>query len=43
MIMAGVFRKKEKPFSKNSMVGYAWHGTFALLALWMFINAVGQS
>ncbi len=38
--MAGVFRKKEKAFGKNSMVGYAVHGTFALTALWMFINAV---
>ena len=38
--MAGVFRKNEKPFGKNSMTGYAIHGTFALLALWMFVNAV---
>ena len=42
MVMSGVFRKKEKPWSKNSMVGYAIHGTFALLALWMFSQAVTQ-
>jgi len=40
MVMAGVFRRKDKPWSKNSVTGYAIHGTFALLALWMFVNAV---
>jgi hypothetical protein len=38
--MAGVFRKKEKAWSKNSIVGYAIHGTTAVLALWMFMMAV---
>jgi hypothetical protein len=38
--MTGVFRKKEKAWSKNSFIGYAIHGTAAVLALWMFIMAV---
>jgi hypothetical protein len=38
--MAGVFRKKEKAWSKNSIIGYAFHGTLAVLALWMFMVAV---
>ncbi len=40
MVMSGVFRGKEAAWSKNSIVGYAIHGTFAVLALWMFMNAV---
>jgi hypothetical protein len=39
MVLAGVFRKKEKAWSKNSVTGYAIHGTFAVLALWMFLEA----
>jgi hypothetical protein len=39
-VMAGVFRKKEKAWSKNSLVGYGIHGTFAVLSLWMFVQAV---
>jgi hypothetical protein len=39
--MAGVFRQKEKPWSKNSIAGYLIHGVTAVTALWMFINAVG--
>jgi hypothetical protein len=38
--MAGVFRKKDKPWSKNAVVGYLAHGAFAVTALWMFLNAV---
>jgi hypothetical protein len=39
--MAGVFRRKEKAWSKNSIVGYVIHGVFAVLALWMFLVAIG--
>jgi hypothetical protein len=38
--MTGVFRKKEKAWSKNSIFGYLLHGVTAVLALWMFLNAV---
>jgi hypothetical protein len=38
--MAGVFRKKEKAWSKNSLIGYGIHGVTAVLALWMFLNAI---
>jgi len=38
--MAGVFRKKEKAWSKNSLMGYGIHGVTAVLALWMFLKAV---
>jgi hypothetical protein len=38
--MAGVFRHKEKAWSKNTIFGYALHGVTAVLALWMFINAI---
>jgi len=41
MVMAGVFRGKEKAWSKNTIIGYGIHGGFALLALWMFTVAVG--
>ena len=40
MVMAGVFRQKETAWSKNSLFGYAFHGTTAVLALWMFMQAV---
>jgi hypothetical protein len=39
--MAGVFRRKEKAWSKNSIAGYLIHGVFAVLALWMFLVAIG--
>jgi hypothetical protein len=39
--MAGVFRRKEKAWSKNSLFGYLIHGIFAVLALWMFLVAIG--
>jgi hypothetical protein len=35
-----VFRKKETAWSKNSIVGYGFHGVTAVLALWMFLEAV---
>jgi hypothetical protein len=35
-----VFRKKEKAWSKNSLIGYLIHGSTAILALWMFMNAI---
>ncbi len=38
--MAGVFRGKDKAWSKNAVVGYFIHGTFAVTALWMFLMAV---
>jgi len=38
--MAGVFRRKNKAWSKDAIMGYSFHGVFALLALWMFLNAV---
>ena len=38
--MSGVFRKKETAWSKNTIIGYLVHGTFAVLALWMFMTAV---
>jgi hypothetical protein len=38
--MAGVFRKKDKAWSKTAIGGYLLHGTTAVLALWMFLNAV---
>ena len=40
MVMAGVFRKKDKAWSPGTIVGYLVHGTFAVLALWMFMKAV---
>ena len=39
MVLAGVFRKKDKAWSKNAITGYLFHGTFAVLALWMFVVA----
>jgi hypothetical protein len=38
--MAGVFRRKEKAWSKNSIFGYCLHGATAVLALWMFLRAI---
>jgi hypothetical protein len=38
--MVGVFRQKEKAWSKNTIFGYALHGTTALLFIWMFIKAI---
>jgi hypothetical protein len=38
--MAGVFRQKEKAWSKGTIFGYLLHGTTAVLALWMFLKAV---
>ena len=39
--MAGVFRKKEKAWSSGTIVGYLVHGATAVLALWMFMKAIG--
>lgn len=41
MVMADVFRKKHSAWSANSLFGYALHGTTAVLALWMFMKAIG--
>jgi hypothetical protein len=38
--MAGVFRQKEKAWSKNTLFGYGFHGVTAVLALWMFVQAI---
>jgi len=38
--MTGVFRKKEKAWSKNTLFGYLLHGSTAVLALWMFLVAI---
>ncbi len=38
--MSGVFRKKETAWSKNTIIGYLVHGAFAVVALWMLMNAV---
>ena len=40
MVMAGVFRQKEKAWSPGTIVGYLVHGTTAVLALWMFMRAI---
>jgi hypothetical protein len=40
MVMADVFRKKQKAWSKATIFGYALHGTTAVLALWMFMKAI---
>jgi len=40
MVMAGVFRQKEKAWSPGTIVGYFVHGGLAVLALWMFMNAI---
>jgi hypothetical protein len=39
--MAEVFRGKYAALSKQAIGGYAFHGVTALLALWMFMKAVG--
>lgn len=38
--MADVFRGKVSGFSPKLLPGYAFHGVTAVLALWMFIQAV---
>jgi len=38
--MADVFRGKYKAWSNSAITGYSIHGVFAVLALWMFLNAV---
>jgi hypothetical protein len=40
MVMAGVFRKKDKAWSAGTIVGYFVHGGFAVLALWLFMKAI---
>jgi hypothetical protein len=42
MVLAGVFRKKDKAWGKNAVTGYLLHGSFAVTALWMFMEAVAQ-
>jgi len=39
-VLAGVFRRKEKAWSLGTIMGYLVHGTFAVLALWMLMNAI---
>jgi hypothetical protein len=38
--MAGVFRRKQKAWSKGTIMGYLIHGVTAVLALWMLLEAV---
>ena len=40
MVVAGVFRKKQSAWGKDSIIGYLIHGSLAVTALWMFMNAV---
>jgi hypothetical protein len=40
MVMAEVFRRKEKAWSMGTIIGYFVHGGTAFLALWMFIKAI---
>lgn len=39
-MLSDVFRQKAVPWSPKLIPGYAFHGITALLALWMFINAI---
>ncbi|MFC2070955.1 hypothetical protein ACFLTB_07305 [Chloroflexota bacterium] len=40
MVMAGVFRNKEKAWSLGTIIGYFVHGGIAVLALWLFMKAI---
>ena len=40
MVLAGVFRRKDKPWSPGTIAGYCVHGGTAVLALWMFMKAI---
>jgi hypothetical protein len=39
--MADVIRGNTSGFSPKLLPGYLFHGVFAVLALWMFIRALG--
>jgi len=39
--MAEVFRGKVSGLSLKLLPGYAFHGVFAVLALWMVVKALG--
>jgi len=39
--MADVFRGKNGALSRASLFGYGFHGITAIVALWMFAQALG--
>jgi hypothetical protein len=39
--MADVFRGKTSGFSPSLLPAYAFHGAFAVLALWLAMKALG--
>jgi len=39
--MADVFRGKTRGLSGGALAGYAFHGVTAVLALWLFVKALG--
>ena len=39
--MADVFRRKASVLSPKMWPGYAFHGLFAVLALWLAMKALG--